>query len=142
MPRIKLYGRLHVHRRLLAEVLKDLQRAGLGESQRGAAGGYALSRPPEAVTLGEIVAALEGPPALTSCEGLGAGASERCEVESVCPIRSPLQRVREGIWTLLQGTTLSSLARSPIHFGHVGHSGHGRAVLDRTVRTAAPGAAL
>lgn len=121
-----------VPRRLLAEVLKDLHRAGLVESQRGAAGGYALARPAEAVTLGEIVAALEGEPALTSCEGLGASAADgRCDVQPVCPIRSPLQRVRQGIWTLLQGTTLRSLAHSPL------------VPPPRTVQpAAAPGAAL
>jgi Rrf2 family protein len=34
-----------VPRRLLAEVLKDLGRANLVESQRGATGGYQLARP-------------------------------------------------------------------------------------------------
>lgn len=100
-----------IPRRLLAETLKDLCRAGLVESQRGAAGGYWLARPSDRITLGLVISTLEGVPALTSCQELGAAdALGNCDVQPVCPIRSPLQRIRTGIWALLQGTTLRSLA--------------------------------
>jgi Rrf2 family protein len=100
-----------VPRRLLAEVLKDLTRNGLVESQRGANGGYALARTPESITVGTVVTALEGPPSLASCSTTdlkkdGAGS---CDVESVCPIRDPLQRIREGIWRQMEHTSLRSL---------------------------------
>jgi len=99
--------------RLLAESLKVLGRAGLVDSQRGANGGYQLARPAEQITIDLVVAALEGVPALTSCNDLGAsGQDGQCGVEPVCPIRSPLQILRESIWTLLQTTTLRSLADS------------------------------
>ena len=101
--------------RLLAEALKDLQREGLVESQRGASGGYSLARPAEHVTLGDVVTALEGRPSLTGCEALGAYSAGGCDVEPVCPIKSPIQRVRAGIWSVLQGTTLRDLARGPLH---------------------------
>lgn len=100
-----------VPRRLLAEVLKDLCRASLVESQRGATGGYALSRPAESITLGEVVSALEGAPRLASCESLVVAHVGECGLEPVCPIRSPLHRIREGIWHLMERTTLRSLAR-------------------------------
>jgi Rrf2 family protein len=98
-----------VPRRLLAEVMKDLLRAGLVDSTLGASGGYQLTRSAENISLGEIVAAIEGAPSLTSCEGHADGTDTQCEVHPVCPIRSPLQRVRHGIWVLLHSTTLSSL---------------------------------
>jgi Rrf2 family protein len=100
-----------VPRRLLAEVLKDLCRASLVESQRGATGGYALARPAEAITLGEVVCALEGAPRLASCESLVVAHEGECGLEPVCPIRSPLHRIREGIWHLMERTTLRSLVR-------------------------------
>jgi Rrf2 family protein len=100
-----------VPRRLLAEVLKDLGRVGLVESQRGAAGGYCLARPADRITLGEVIAAVEGEPALTGCESLGNFERGACDVSPVCPIKSPIQRVRSGIWDLLQRTTLRDLAR-------------------------------
>jgi len=109
-----------VPKRLLAEVLKDLNREGLVESQRGAHGGYELARPAESITVGDVVAALERHPSLTSCESLGAYKARACDVEPVCPIRGPIHQLRQGIWKLLQRTTLSDLARpntSPARVG-------------------------
>ncbi|MEZ6015830.1 MAG: Rrf2 family transcriptional regulator [Planctomycetota bacterium] len=103
--------RYPVPKRLLAEALKALQQAGLLHSTRGAHGGYSLTRSADEITLGEIVTALEGRPTLTSCEGLGAlQASGACDVQHVCPIRTPLQRLRTGMWNLLEGVSLRSLA--------------------------------
>ena len=104
--------RFRIPKRLLAEVLKDLCHAELVESQRGATGGYALSRSPDAVTLSTVVGALEGRPTLTSCENLSTVHHGDCDLVHVCPIRSPLHRLREGLWQLMQQTTLRSLLRT------------------------------
>ncbi len=101
-----------VPRRLLAEVLKDLSRADLCDSHRGASGGYSLRRSAESISLGEVVAALEGAPAVSSCETLGAFSHGSCEIMPLCPIRSPLHKIRDGIWNLMQQTSLRSLADS------------------------------
>jgi Rrf2 family protein len=109
-----------IPRRLVAEVLKELGRAELVESHRGAAGGYALSRAPEHIALSEVVAALEGEPGLTSCQGAelralgqgGQGHAVECGVQPTCPIRSPIHRIREHLWDLMQRTTLRSLTGS------------------------------
>lgn len=101
--------RYPIPRRLLAEVLKDLCRANLVDSQRGATGGYALTRPPEAITLGEVVEALEGRPQISNCETSTVHRNAECEMQPTCRIRSPLHRIREGIWSLLERTTLRSL---------------------------------
>ena len=111
----EICDRYPVPRRLVAEVLKELGHAGLVESQRGVAGGYALTRPAELVTLGEIVAALEGAPGLTSCRTLEILKTSECEVEPTCPIRSPIDRVREHLWSVMEQTTLRSLVNpSPL----------------------------
>lgn len=102
--------RFSIPRRLLAEVLKDLCRESIVESQRGSTGGYALARPARAISLGAVVTALEGAVALTSCGATDEYRPGDCEVESLCPIKSPLQRVRAGIWGLLEKTTLQDLA--------------------------------
>lgn len=99
-----------IPRRLLAEVVKDLARAGLVDSQRGATGGYTLTRSADNITLGDVVVALEGAPLIASCDAHGEGGGSSCEVEPVCPIRSPLQRLREGLWRLMERTTLRSLS--------------------------------
>jgi Rrf2 family protein len=98
-----------VPRRLLAEVLKELCRSGLVVSHRGAAGGYSLARSADAITVGEVVGALEGHPSLASCASLGAYVGGQCDVEEVCPIRSPIHRLRAGIWSLFERTSLRDL---------------------------------
>lgn len=94
-------------KRLLAEVLKELGRAGLIDSTRGARGGYRLARPAEAITLGEIVAVLEGAPSLSACES--SATSGGCEVEPMCPIKSPISRLRGRLWELFERTSLRDL---------------------------------
>src|ERR1700678_3870447 len=45
----------------LEQILLALKGAGLVRSKRGVGGGYVLARAPEAMTLGEIVSAVDGP---------------------------------------------------------------------------------
>jgi len=101
--------RYPVPKRLVAEVLKDLCHANLVESHRGSSGGYSLARKPEAISVGDVVAALEGHPSLTSCASLGLFVAQSCEVERVCPIRSPIETLRIELWRLLSRTTLRDL---------------------------------
>ncbi len=103
-----------VPRRLAAEVLKDLQRGGLVHSHRGANGGYTLARGAEQITLGEIVAAIEGKPTFTECDLVGSYAGAH-DVASCCPIHNPIERLRTGIWDILQATTLRDLVRGHFH---------------------------
>lgn len=46
--------------RFLVQILLELKRAGLVLSTRGAAGGYRLARDPQDISLGDIIAVLEG----------------------------------------------------------------------------------
>src|SRR3954451_3253516 len=47
--------------KFLENILLDLKHAGLVQSQRGAEGGYWLSRPAEEIRLAEVIRAVEGP---------------------------------------------------------------------------------
>ena len=51
----------------LVQIFQDLKRAGLVTSVRGAAGGYLLSRIPEALSLAELLDVVEGPHDSTCC---------------------------------------------------------------------------
>lgn len=103
-----------VPKRLLAEALKALQADGIVESTRGAQGGYRLAKQASEISLRDVVGALEGNPMLTTCDGPANGEEHSCEMESVCRIKSPLARVRMGIWALLDGVTLESIASRSI----------------------------
>jgi len=41
--------------------------------------------------------------------------AQRCEVERVCPIRSPIETLRIELWRLLTRTTLRDLIAHPRH---------------------------
>lgn len=55
-------------RKFLEAILADLRRAGLVRAQRGAEGGYTLSRPPDELHIGSILRAVDGP--LAAVRGL------------------------------------------------------------------------
>lgn len=65
--RIRQIAQAHgIPSRFLVQILLQLKSAGLVSSTRGAAGGYRLFRPPEQITLSEIVSVMEGPRKLPS----------------------------------------------------------------------------
>ena len=92
---------------MVGKVLKSLAQAELLVSHRGAKGGYALARPPEAITVAEIIEALEGPIALVECSA-GPG---QCGQESSCHVRDPWQIIHSTIRATLAHVTLDGLVR-------------------------------
>ena len=67
----------------------------------------------ESVRDRDFVAGIEGAPGLTACRTLEALKVNECEVEATCPIRSPIDRVREHLWSVMEQTTLRSLVANP-----------------------------
>ncbi|HEY8120795.1 MAG TPA: SUF system Fe-S cluster assembly regulator [Myxococcota bacterium] len=92
---------------VVSKMLKELASAGLLESLRGAKGGYRLVRVPEAITVAEIVRALEGPIALMECTA-GPG---HCEQEARCTVQEPWHRINRAVNDALSRVTLADLAR-------------------------------
>ena len=86
--------------------MKSLARKGLLASQRGSKGGYTLARPPEDISVPEMITALEGPISLTECT-LHPGA---CSQESSCDVREPWQRINAAVHSALAKVTLADLA--------------------------------
>ena len=103
---------------LLMNVMKDLNRAGLVESRRGAGGGYALLRPADRIKLAEVIQAIEGPVAVTACcdgkddddQCLGCRLTERC------PITGSMQRFNDLVIRFLQRMTLAEMMRDDLSF--------------------------
>jgi len=88
------------------KLVSRLSGAGLLRSARGAGGGFRLARPAAAITLADIVEAVEGPIALPSCCGDGSD----CVVESRCGARAHLPHVNRAVRGALQQITLAALA--------------------------------
>jgi len=60
-PIQEIAARQGIPQRYLEQVLLQLKRAGFLDSRRGSAGGYRLNRPPDQVTVGAVLRAVEGP---------------------------------------------------------------------------------
>lgn len=92
-----------------AKVLKTLARAGLVESSRGVNGGYCLAQSPDSMSVAAIIAAMEGPIALTEC-GLEPGL---CPREQHCSLRGHWLQIGLAVQRALTELTLADLARPP-----------------------------
>jgi FeS assembly SUF system regulator len=90
----------------VSKVLKELQRAGLVASTRGARGGYALARPADRISAADIIDAVEGPVGLTEC----ATQPGTCELEGSCRVGRSWQRVNVAIRRALYEVKLTQLA--------------------------------
>jgi Rrf2 family protein len=98
--------------KFLEVILLDLKSHGLLESKIGRKGGYRLSRPPSAVTMGTIVRILEGPLAPLPCASETAyKPCEDCSDIDNCGTRIIMRQVRDAISGVLDGTTLEDLLR-------------------------------
>ncbi len=89
------------------KLVSKLSAAGLLESTRGVGGGVRLSRPPAAISLADIVEAVEGPIEMTSCVDTG---RHECALESCCQVRPHMGVVNGAVRGALAGVSLSSLA--------------------------------
>ena len=95
---------------LLMNLLKDLSRAGIVASTRGAQGGYELVVSPQRVTLKQVVETIEGPLRLAACcEQVEPGDDVSCRIAEGCLIREPIRRLHAKLETLLAQTTLADL---------------------------------
>lgn len=101
-----LAERIHVEAPTASKVLKMLSGSGLLESYRGANGGYRVSRPAESISVAEVIAAIEGPIAMTECsveEGL-------CSQEDSCELRSNWQRISLAVAQALRDVSLAEMS--------------------------------
>jgi len=105
---------------LLMNLLKTLTQHGLVKSVRGAKGGYQLARPPEQITLADIVEVLEGPLRFADCveqadrQGCGGGP---CKVQNNCPVKSAIFRLNERIRSVLADVTVADVVADTARFG-------------------------
>ena len=102
--------RQNIPKRFLEQILNDLKSARVVESRRGVAGGYRLRRPPQHITLAEVVRHIEGPLAPVSCVSEKFYEKCSCPDETRCPIRDVMREVRERVVQLMERTTLAELA--------------------------------
>jgi FeS assembly SUF system regulator len=87
------------------KLLKRLSRSDLLVSERGAHGGYRLARPPERISIADVIAALEGPIALTEC----VAKADACGLEGTCPNRGHWHKINDAVFGALRDLTLAEM---------------------------------
>ncbi len=88
------------------KLISILSKAGLLRSARGSGGGISLARPAAAISLADIIEAVEGPIAMTSCVDTG---SHSCAMEGSCRVQPHWAVVNNTVRSALAGVSLTSL---------------------------------
>lgn len=101
----------------LEKLARELKRAGYVTSRRGPHGGHRLAKPMEAITMDQIVQALEGEVELVDCLGGDGG----CPRRSFCPTRIMWLEAARAVRERLGAVTVAELVR----LAETGASRHG-----------------
>lgn len=99
---------LHLPFPMVGKILKLIAKSGLLLSVRGSKGGYSLARDPREISVLDLIAALEGPIAMTDCSHDSFG---NCEQEPFCPVSQNWQRINGVVRSALGGLSLAEMAR-------------------------------
>ena len=92
--------------KFLENILVDLRRAGLVASQRGAEGGYRLSRPGTQITIADVIRAVDGP--LANVRGMRPEAAEYDG--AAIALRDVWVAMRAALRSVLEKVTLADVA--------------------------------
>jgi Rrf2 family protein len=114
LQRQDIAKRQHIPIEFLEQILLALKNAGLLASKRGISGGYSLIKPPDQITLGQVIRILDGPLAPIGC--VSQTAYQKCEDcpytdKRCCPIQGVMLDVRNAIADILDNHKLSEFAK-------------------------------
>jgi len=119
----EISGHLNVSFHFLTKILQKLTSRAIIRSFKGRSGGVTLARPADAISLMEIILAIEGPAFFKRCL-LGL---EYCSEEDPCPIHHDWESIRRSMQSVFEKTTLAMLAEKVRK--------EGRRISDLTLKT-------
>lgn len=96
--------------KFLFQIMQILKRVGLVRSKRGTEGGYVLARPPDDITVGDVVRSMSGPLVQLTCLESGEFA-DPCEREATCHFKPVWSEVNTAIASVLDGVTFGDMVR-------------------------------
>jgi Rrf2 family protein len=97
----------------LEQLIRTLKKAGLITSVRGSKGGHRLNRPPESITIGQLVRLFEGQTDLVAC----VSAPEICQMAEDCRVRTVWGEANEAMYEKLDSVTIADLICDPFQKG-------------------------
>ena len=95
----------HIPPSFLAKIISQLSIAGLLHTSRGARGGVTLAREPKAITLLEVIEAIDGPIMLNEC----VSENSICTFDEDCPLRPVWCEAQEELVNRLRSTDFQQL---------------------------------
>jgi Rrf2 family cysteine metabolism transcriptional repressor len=107
-PIQEIAARQGIPQRYLEQVLLQLKRAGLLDSRRGSSGGYRLNRPPDQVTVGAVLRAVEGPMPLAEAPR---GGGRHGRADHVGDLADLWREIADAVSTVVDRVTLEDLRR-------------------------------
>ena len=99
-----------IPKKFLELILLGAKAGGLVDSKPGRGGGYHLTKPPQQITVGQVVRLMEGPLAPLPCASESAfRRCEECVDENTCGTRLVMRKVRNATAEILDQTTLADV---------------------------------
>jgi len=93
--------------KFLEQILLALRRGGFVKSKRGVNGGFLLARPPEEITIGQVIRFIEGPIEPIAC--VEKGSYKGCKDVAGCIFRDIWKEVRDAISIVVDTLTFEEL---------------------------------
>nr|WP_284707737.1 Rrf2 family transcriptional regulator [Sporomusa sphaeroides] len=93
----------------LEQLMGTLRKAGYVKSVRGAQGGYALTKDPAEISVGDVIRTMEGPIAPVDCLLADDASRTFCERVDICVTRGVWAKVRDSITSVIDSITLADL---------------------------------
>ncbi len=103
-------SRQNIPVKFLQQILVALKMTGFVQSRKGPGGGYSLAVPPQEITLGAVLRAMDGPIAPISCVSVTKFSECGCPNPEVCALRVAFKDVRNVMSEVLDQTTFAELA--------------------------------
>ncbi len=97
--------------KFLEQILLELKKSGLLTSRPGVGGGYNLIKPPDEISLAEVIRVIDGPLAPLNC--VSKRAYVKCPQENKCRLRDVMLDVRNAIAGILENVSFADICRVP-----------------------------
>jgi Rrf2 family protein len=97
-----------IPKKFLEQILLSLKSVGFVASKKGKGGGYVLAQPPEKITIGSVIRAIEGPIAPLPCASeTQFRKCDECVDIQTCGTRIVMRQVRDAMAAILDETSLA-----------------------------------
>jgi Rrf2 family protein len=101
-----------IPKKFLEQILVSLKSAGFVSSKKGKGGGYLLAQPPEKITIGSVIRAIEGPLAPLPCASeTRFRKCDECVDIQTCGTRIVMRQVRDAMAAILDETNLAMVCK-------------------------------